>query len=193
MKNYFLILIFFFNFNLFSQENDSTKKILFDKKHEVRFEPFKTLSNGRLSLTYEYFLKNRFSFGLSTILFKSRYLEDQFENSLVDNKINDLQIIPFVRFRISKSQKNHFYVENFINYNSGKYNFVERIDLGSAAYYAFGEKTYSGFAIGASIGYKFYIVKRIPVDFLLGVAGNVNAGNAPSEVARIGIQTGYRF
>lgn len=196
MKNYFLILILFYSFNLFSQENDSIKKLFFDKKHEIRIDPLKFIIHKRLGISYEYFLNKRLSFGLSgTFLTDPLMLENYKNEDFVYDEVylNKYHIIPNIRYSLDITKKCLYYVEIFTSFNSGILKNIARINDGNVAYYAVVDKKYTNIAPGGCVGWKWYFYNNICLDIFAGLAPNINPKNDEIGVGRVGINFGYRF
>ena len=197
MKKILLLSILIFTSLAFSQENDSIKNTLLNKKNEVRFNITKLLVSKRLEISYERFLNKKFSTGLSILFLEGNIAE--FSTIYCDDcdnytKTNNYQVIPYVRYSFSKNTKRNWYWEIFSSINSGKYKTIDRLFDGTYGYYDKVEKKYTNVALGSSIGYKFYIKKRFVVDLHFGLAPNLLSPNyGPDVVTRIGGNVGYRF
>ena len=197
MKKILLLSILIFTSLAFSQENDSIKNTLLNKKNEVRVNITKLLVSKRLEFSYERFLSKKISTGLSILFLEGNIAEfspiycDDCDNY---TKTNNYQVIPYVRYSFSKNTRRNWYGEIFSSINSGKYKTIDRLFDGTYGYYDKVEKKYTNVALGSSIGYKFYIKKRFVVDLHFGLAPNLLSPNyGPDVVTRIGGNVGYRF
>ena len=196
MKKILLLSILIFTSLAFSQENDSIKNTLLNKKNEVRVNITKLLVSKRLEFSYERFLSKKISTGLSILFLEGNIAEfspiycDDCDNY---TKTNNYQVIPYVRYSFSKNTRRNWYGEIFASINSGKYKTIDRLFDGTYGYYDKVEKKYTNVALGSSIGYKFYIKKRFVVDLHFGLAPNLLSPNYGPDVTRIGGNVGYRF
>lgn len=192
MKYSYIVILFVFG-NLFSQNKASLDSI---HKNEIRVNVLKFVTN-RIEITYERFLTDIFSVGVTSISQEDKFRKSRYEKTAKMEFINEFQINPFFRYSESNNKTDNIYVEAFSSINGGRYKTLQRSVDQSYAYYSVVEKEYLKLALGASIGCKFYIYKRIAVDTYIGVAGNLKKKNSisdiPEAIARIGINFGYKF
>ena len=189
MKKLFFIFLFLTQLS-FALNNNA-----FDLgKNEIKFDVVSLVALGKIHVSYERFLKSDFSIGISGILNESNSLENDYVNGK-SRTLEDYQIIPFVRYSLSKSQVRYYFIEVFVSANSGTYHELERlIDENNNGYYLSVDKKYSDFAIGGAVGHKFYIKEKIGVDIFVGMGKNLfSNGESPEIVSRVGINLGYRF
>ena len=184
------ILFLFSIFLASAQDNQS-----FDLgKNEVKFDVFSLVAFGKVHVSYERFLSDDFSVGVSGNFNQTTSREEDFE--LGKNRtLEDYQIIPFVRYSLSKSQIRYYFVEVFVSANQGKYRELERlVDENNNGYYEAIQKDYSDFAIGGAIGHKFYIKEKLGIDIFVGMGKNLfSSDESPDYISRVGINVGYRF
>lgn len=196
-NTYFIfVLLFFFNLFSYSQKNTIEDIQLQNRKNEIRVDVLKKSINDRLELNYERFLNNKFSIGLSTTFLEGKFVKNDFKNLIATKYINEYQIVPFFRYLFShKNYLSNWYAEAFSSINGGYYKKFERIEENSIAFYDEAQKKYTNIGLGASIGYKFYNIKRIAVDMHFGAGGQLNnqTNQVPDGITRIGIDVGYRF
>lgn len=177
----------------FSQTNlDTIASPILAKKNEVKLDVLNLISNGRLGITYERFLNNDFSVGITGMFLNKSSKKDNF---LTDNTrtLIDYQIIPYVRYALSKSAVNLYYLEAFTSINGGQYKELVTLNNGVADYVVASVKDYNDLAIGASAGYKFYIKESFVVDITIGMGKNLFHAESPKDISRLGINLGYRF
>lgn len=163
-------------------------------KNEIKFDIVSLVALGKIHVSYERFLSDDFSVGVSGNFNESKSREEDFE--LGKNRtLEDYQIIPFVRYSLSKSQIRYYFIEVFVSANQGKYRELERlVDENNNGYYQAVVKNYSDFAIGAAVGHKFYIKEKLGVDIFVGMGKNLfSSGESPDIISRVGINLGYRF
>ncbi|WP_276979076.1 DUF3575 domain-containing protein [Flavobacterium filum] len=186
-----IIFLFLFSFCLVSAQDNQS----FDLgKNELKFDVFSIVAFGKVHLSYERFLSDDFSVGVSGNFNQSKSREEDFE--LGKNRtLEDYQIIPFVRYSLSKSQIRYYFIEVFVSSNQGKYRELERlVDENNNGYYEAVQKDYSDFAIGGAIGHKFYIKEKLGIDIFVGMGKNLfSSGESPDYISRVGINVGYRF
>jgi hypothetical protein len=105
----------------------------------------------------------------------------------------DYQVIPYVRYAMSKSATNLYYLEGFVNFNGGEFKELTTLNNGVADYVVVTRNDYSDIALGGSVGYKLYFKESFVVDLNVGIGKNLFNEDSPSTVARLGINLGYRF
>ena len=67
-------------------------------------------------------------------------------------------------------------------------------DLSGNDYYAIQKSTYSDVALGAGVGYKFYIKDSFGVEFEVGFGANLlDKDKSPDIMSRVGLGASYRF
>jgi hypothetical protein len=189
MKKLFFIFLFI-SANALAQTDNA-----FDLgKNEIKFDVVSAIALGKIHVSYERFISTDFSVGISGILNESNKLERDFKNGK-NRTLEDYQIIPFVRYSLSKNQTRYYFIEVFVSANSGKYQELERLlDDNNIGFYRSVEKDYSDFAIGGAVGHKFYILERLGIDTFVGMGKNLfSNGESPNIVSRVGINVGYRF
>lgn len=189
MKKLFFIFLFL-TATVYAQDNSA-----FDLgKNEIKFDVASAIAVGKIHVSYERFISSDFSVGISGIINESNKLEKDFTNGK-NRTLEDYQIIPFVRYSLSKSQIRYYFIEVFVSANSGKYQELERLlDENNIGYYSAVENNYSDFAIGGAVGHKFYIKERLGIDIFLGMGKNLfSDGESPDIVSRVGVNVGYRF
>lgn len=196
MKKISYLLVIFLSINAFSQSNstayDSLPSPILSKKSELKIDVFHFVTYGRLGISYERFLNKDFSGGITGIFLNKKTTRDNF---LTDDTrtLIDYQIIPYVRYALSKSATNLYYLEGFVNVNGGNYKELTHLNNGSADYVVITKHRYTDLALGGSIGYKLYLKECFVIDLTVGIGKNILQENSPSTVARMGINLGYRF
>jgi hypothetical protein len=163
-------------------------------KNELKFDVTSAIAFGKIHVSYERFISTDFSVGISGIINEGSKLEKDYTSGK-SRTLEDYQIIPFVRYSLSKSQIRYYFIEVFVSANSGKYQELERLlDDNNVGFYQSVEKDYSDFAIGGAVGHKFYIKEKFSVDIFLGMGKNLfSNGESPDIVSRVGLNLGYRF
>lgn len=197
MKKISYLLGFFLSISAFAQSNETTVtdtivSPVLAKKNEVKVDVLNGIANGKLSISYERFLNKDFSVGITGMMFNKKSKTDDF---LTDNTrtLIDYQVIPYVRYAMSKSATNLYYLEAFANFNGGKFKELTTLNNGSADYVLVTKNNYSDIALGGAVGYKLYFKESFVVDLNVGIGKNLFHENSPSTVARLGLNLGYRF
>lgn len=193
MKKISFLFCFFFAVGSYAQTNsDSIVSPIVAKKNEVKIDALNLISNGRLGITYERFLNSDFSVGVTGIFLNKSSKEDDFSTDDTRTLI-DYQVIPYLRYAMSKSATNLYYIEGFVNINGGQYKELTTLNNGVADYVTVTKNDYSDVALGGSVGYKLYFKESFVLDLTVGIGKNLFQENSPSTVARMGINLGYRF
>ncbi len=188
MKTRFLLVLLFTSISFNAQELDGLKNPILNRKNELRIDFGKIILNSRLQLTYEYFIKNRLSVGVSAMFING---QEKTYNSFQGER--KYQIDPFVRYSFSNNRRSLFYAELFSSINGGSNDKIARLNNEKYGYYDKIEYHYTDVAIGSSIGYKVYIAHRFPINLNLGLGFNLFNNSSPAVLSRVGISTGYRF
>ncbi|RZJ67307.1 MAG: DUF3575 domain-containing protein [Flavobacterium sp.] len=163
------------------------------KKNEVRVDLLSPFAFGKGVVSYERFLGEDWSVGLSGSFAFGKKLEEDFDEGY-SSTLSDVEIIPYVRYRLSKSPANFYFIEAFASANSGKFREILREDNGTSGYYSIAEDDYFDVALGGSVGYKMYFKERVALEFLVGAGYNLfNTDKSPDVITRVGINLGYRF
>lgn len=189
MKKFIFIFLVFTQVS-FAQENNTFNL----GKNEIKFDVVSIVALGKIHVSYERFLGDDFSIGISGNFNQSKSREEDFERGK-NRTLEEYQIIPFVRYSLSKSQIRYYFVEVFVSANQGKYRELERLlDQNNNGYYEAIQKDYSDYAIGAAVGHKFYIKEKLGVDIFVGMGKNLfSSGESPDIIPRVGVNIGYRF
>jgi len=197
MKKISLIFLVFISLSTYAQstENTSTDTIvspILAKKNELKLDVLNLTAFGKLGISYERFLNQDFSIGITGMVFNKKCKNDDFLTDDTRTKI-DYQVIPYVRYALSKSATNLYYLEGFINVNGGEYKELKTFNNGTADYVLITRNDYNDVALGGAVGYKLYFKESFVLDLTVGLGKNLFQENSPSTVARLGINLGYRF
>ena len=197
MKKISLIFLVFISLSTYAQstENTSTDTIvspILAKKNEIKLDVLNLTAFGKLGISYERFLNQDFSIGITGMVFNKKSKNDDFLTDDTRTKI-DYQVIPYVRYALSKSATNLYYLEGFINVNGGEYKELKTFNNGTADYVLITRNDYNDVALGGAVGYKLYFKESFVLDLTVGLGKNLFQENSPSTVARLGINLGYRF
>lgn len=165
------------------------------KKHnEFRVELVSLITSSKANLTYERFLNNRFSAGLSLNYGNSKKVNDDFDQGN-RNTIPKYEVIPFARYNLSNGQRSFYFAEVFLSANGGDFReTILKTDALGHDYYTIEKSKYSDLAAGAGVGYKYYIKDKFGIEFLVGFGSNMfNKDKSPDIISRVGLSFGYRF
>lgn len=177
---------------LFSQLVSAQEAATSNRHNEVRVDVI-GLVTTKLNLTYERFLNKDFSVGVSGSYSDSKKVNDDFEEGYRNN-MPRYEVVPFVRYNLSKSQVRYYFAEVFVSANGGDYREVVRMDDGTNGYYTIGESDYFDIAAGGGLGYKMYLKEKFAIEFMVGFGSNlIDKDKSPDVVARVGLSFGYRF
>lgn len=197
MKKISYILVLLLSVGAFAQSNetmttDTIVSPILAKKNEVKVDVLNGIAFGKLGISYERFLNKDFSVGITGMMFNKKSKTDDF---LTDDTrtLIDYQVIPYVRYALSKSASSLYYLEGFVNINGGEYKELTTLNNGAADYIMITKKDYNDVALGGSVGYKLYFKESFVLDLTVGIGKNLFQENSPSTVARLGINLGYRF
>lgn len=197
MKKISFLLGLFLSLGAFAQTNETTAtdtivSPILAKQNEVKVDVLNLIAFGKLGVSYERFLNKNVSVGVTGIVFNKKSKTDDF---LTDDTrtLIDYQVIPYVRYAMSKSATNLYYLEGFVNVNGGEFKELTTLNNGSADYVVVTKNDYNDVAIGGSIGYKLYFKESFLLDLTVGIGKNLFNEDSPSTVARLGINLGYRF
>lgn len=197
MKKISYLLVLFLSVGAFAQSNETTAtdtivSPILAKKNEVKIDVLNLVAFGKLGISYERFLNKDFSVGITGMMFNKNSKTDDF---LTDDTrtLIDYQVIPYVRYAMSKSATNLYYLEAFSNINGGKYKELKTLNNGTADYVVVTKKDYNDIALGAAVGYKLYFKESFVIDLTVGIGKNLFNSDSPSTVSRLGLNLGYRF
>lgn len=180
----------------FAQDKESEPKPenpLLAKKNEFRVDLLSPIAFGKAVVSYERFVNEDWSVGLSGTFAFGKKFEEDFDEGY-SSTLPEVEVVPYVRYRLSKSPHNYYFIEAFASANNGQYREIVRIDDGASGYYNISEDDYFDVAVGGSVGYKMYFKERIALEFLVGAGYNLfNTSKSPDVITRVGINLGYRF
>ena len=164
------------------------------KKNEFRVDVLSAVAFGKLSFSYEYFLKKDFSIGINANFSNNSKIQNEFDNGFRNN-LPKYEFNPFVRYALSKSKKSYYFAEVFASTNGGDYKEIVRtVDSSGNGYYTVEKSKYSDYGLGGSLGYKMYFKESWELEFLVGFGKNLtNTIKSPDVISRVGINLGYRF
>ncbi len=188
-----LLLLFLLSFQFMQAQDSIPKSTLYNKKNEIRVDVLATALT-RLNITYERFLDKKYSIGISCIYSNNKKLRDDFDAGNINN-FTKYEVIPFVRYNLSQGQRSFYFAEIFANINGGDFREIVLLtDASDNNYYAVEKSNFTDVAMGAAVGYKYYIKNQFGIEFLVGFGSNLfNKTKSLDIVSRVGLGVSYRF
>ena len=188
-----LLLLFLLCFQFIQAQDSIPKSPLYNKKNEIRIDVLATALT-RLNFTYERFLDKKYSIGISCIYSNNKKLRDDFDAGNINN-FTQYEVIPFVRYNLSQGRSSFYFAEIFANVNGGDYKEIVLLtDADNNNYYTVAESNFTDLAMGAAVGYKYYIKDQFGIEFLVGFGSNLfNKTKSLDIVSRVGLGVSYRF
>ncbi len=188
-----LLLLFLLCFQFIQAQDSIPKSSIYKKKNEIRVDVLATALT-RLNITYERFLNKKYSVGISCIYSNNKKLRDDFDAGNINN-FTKYEVIPFVRYNLSQGQRSFYFAELFADINGGDFREIVLLtDTANNNYYAVEKSNFTDVAMGAAVGYKYYIKDQIGVEFLVGFGSNLfNKTKSLDIVSRVGLGVSYRF
>lgn len=140
------------------------------QQQEISIDLGDALVMKTLEVTYEYYLNNQSSLGISGLF--------NFNNASSDLRYNeDSMITPYFRHYFSTNSRWNYFGEIFLGINSGEKNGIE----------------YTDGALGVSVGSKYVSNGGLSVSILGGLGRNMFTNQSYEIVPRFGLNVGYRF
>ncbi|MDY0780340.1 DUF3575 domain-containing protein [Tenacibaculum sp. IB213877] len=148
-------------------------------QQEITVDLADALAMKTLEVSYEYYLSDQSSVGISGLF--------NFEGRSSDFRYNeDNMITPYFRHYFTSSRNWNYFGEIFLGINSGK----EEIELDGAPNVY---ENYTDGALGVAIGTKYISNGGFVVSVLGGIGRNMFTDKSPVVVPRVGLNLGYRF
>jgi Protein of unknown function (DUF3575) len=185
-KLLFLILLYF-------PVANAQQTTISDKKNEVHFDVLSLITASKFNISYERFINKRLSSGVTFAFSDSNKINDDFDKGFRNN-VPKYEVIPYVRYNLSKGLTRFYFAEIFANVNGGDFKEIVRLTDNNIDYYTTQKSNYSDVALGGSLGYKMYFNEKFALEFLVGVGRNIaNTAKSPDYISRVGLNFGYRF
>jgi len=148
-------------------------------QQEIKIDIFDALALKTIEASYEYYIDEQSSVGLSALF--------NFEKQSADFRYNENRVFtPYFRHYFTTTNKWNFFGEAFMAINSG----TKTIEMnGSPNEY----KDYSDGALGVAVGYKYSSEDGLTIDGHIGIGRNLFSSFSPILVPRIGVNVGYQF
>ena len=165
MKKVLFLLLFVSSFSIFSQK-------------EIKLDVADALVIRSLEFSYENYLNDNSSFGVSTLF--------NLAKQTVEFRYNEnMMITPYYRHYFSTVEKWNFFGEGFLGINSGKEESIK--DSGNY------DLKYTDGALGVAVGTKYVAEGGLIIDAYIGVGRNLFGSDSPVIVPRIGLNVGWRL
>lgn len=164
------------------------------QRNEIRADLVSVVYYSRYNLSYERFLQNRWSVGVSAGIADSEEIDTDFDRGYRNNRPR-YDVTPFVRYRFSKNPRSFYFGEAFVSANSGDFKETVRlIDTDGSAYFVNQKSEYFDIGAGGGLGYKFYFKDQFAIELLVSVGMNfLDTDKSPDVISRTGLSIGYRF
>jgi hypothetical protein len=149
-------------------------------QQEIKLDIFDALALKTITITYERYIDEQSSFGVSGLI--------NFEKNNADFRYNEKRAItPFFRHYFTADSQWNFFGEGFFSLNFGENEVVS--DIGASTY-----EDYTDGALGIAVGTKYISEKGgMTIDIFAGAGRNLFNDNAPAVVPRVGVNVGWRF
>jgi hypothetical protein len=148
-------------------------------QQEIKLDIFDALALKTIEVSYEKYLDETSSFGISALI--------NFEKNSADFKYNEQRALtPFFRHYFTSDSNWNFFGEGFLSLNFGE---KETAMLGGSSTY----EDYTDGALGVAIGLKYVSEGGFTVDVYGGAGRNLFSDNSPIVVPRAGVNIGWRF
>lgn len=145
-------------------------------QQEVKLNIANALVIKTLEISYEYYLNEQSSVGVSGLI--------SFEKKTSDFRYNeDKMLTPYFRHYFSTDRMWNLFGEAFFGINSGQ---KEIEDTGVF-------EKFSDGALGIAIGTKYTSNGGLVIDVYGGLGRNLFSSNSPIIVPRLGVNVGWRF
>ena len=147
-------------------------------QQEIKLDIGDALVIRSLELSYEHYLSDESSFGISALFNLTK--ED------VSFRYNEnIMITPYYRHYFTTDKQWNFFGEGFFGINSGKKEAIK--DSGNY------DVKFTDGALGVAVGAKYIASGGLVIDFYGGVGRNLFGSNSPVLVPRVGFNIGWRF
>ncbi len=148
-------------------------------QQEIKLDIFDALALKTVEVSYEKYLNEQSSVGVSAML--------NFEKNSADFRYNEKRsITPFFRHYFTADSQWNFFGEGFFSFNFGEKE-VELIG---------GPNTYEDYtdgALGIVVGTKYVSENGLTIDVYGGAGRNLFSSNSPIILPRVGVNVGWRF
>ncbi len=148
-------------------------------QQEVKLDIFDALALKTIEVSYEYYLNEQSSVGVSALF--------NFEKKDIAFKYNEKRMFtPYFRHYFTSGEQWNLFGEAFMAINMG----TKTIEFIGGPYQLI---DYSDGALGVAVGLKYLSEGGFVIDTYAGIGRNLFSSNSPIIVPRIGVNVGYRF
>ena len=184
-----LVILLLITAGVHAQEDSANAR-----KNEFRIDLLSLIVSSKLNVSYERFLNDDFSVGVTGSYADSKKVNDDFDSGY-RSTLPKLEINPYVRYNLSKGKAGYYFAEIFASANSGDYRETVRMTDGNGnGYYTIQKDGYFDVALGGGLGYKMYFKDKIAAELLVGFGRNlIDTDKSPDIISRVGLSIGYRF
>lgn len=148
-------------------------------QQEIKLDIFDALVLKTVEVSYEKYLDETSSFGISALI--------NFEKNSADFKYNEQRALtPFFRHYFTSDYNWNFFGEGFFSLNFGENE--NPVNGGLSTY-----EDYTDGALGVAVGLKYVSEGGFTVDIYGGAGRNLFSDNSPIVVPRTGVNIGWRF
>lgn len=148
-------------------------------QQEIKLDIFDALALKTVSVSYEHYLNDQSSFGVSALF--------NFEKQSADFRYNEKRsITPYFRHYFTTDNQWNFFGEGFFSINYGE---KEVKVIGAPNTYT----DYTDGALGVAVGLKYTTDKNFVIDVYGGVGRNLFSSDSHVIVPRVGVNVGWRF
>ena len=148
-------------------------------QQEIKLDIFDALALKTVEISYERYLNDQSSVGVSGFL--------NFEKNSADFRYNEKRAItPYFRHYFTTDSNWNFFGEGFFSFNFGE----KEVEMTG------GPNTYEDYtdgALGVAIGTKYVSAQGLTIDIYGGAGRNLFSDNSPVIVPRVGVNVGWRF
>jgi len=148
-------------------------------QQEIKLDIFDALALKTIEVTYERYLDEQSSIGVSGLV--------NFEKNSADFRYNEKRsITPFFRHYFTADSNWNFFGEGFFSFNFGE----KKIEMnGAPSIY----EDYTDGALGIAVGTKYISERGMTIDIYGGLGRNLFTEKSPIIVPRVGLNVGWRF
>lgn len=147
-------------------------------QHELRVDIADALALRTLETSYEFYVSEQSSVGVSTLF--------NFEGRGSDFRYNEDQMItPFFRHYFESDTSWNFFGELFLGINFGE----DTVRINSITL----REEYTDGALGIAVGTKYVSNGGLVIDIHGGLGRNLFGSDSPAIVPRVGLGVGYQF
>jgi len=150
-------------------------------QQEIKIDILDALALKTLDISYEYYISEHSSIGISGLV--------NLERKSADFRYNEKQVLtPYFRHSFTRKPNWNLFGELFFSLNSGDSE-LPLLDGSNEKQY----ESYTDGALGIAIGSKYVAQGGFVIDIYGGLGRNLFSDNSPVVVPRIGVNVGYRF